>query len=808
VKKRLFIFQFIIVTAYVFGQSPVWQYLGPKTNHYQYKGLFQSVWADKTNLNLVLAGSHTGGLFLTENALSEIPQWRNITDNLPGMNYGVSGIVVQPGTNNQTIYISTYTGGGLLTSGFGIGLMVTYNGGNSWQRVGPDENYAGKKTGRFPLQSMACNTQNVNEMATWFQKDLYLTNNAWKSFRKVSLPFHADADKTEIADVEYAPFEPGKMYIATRTNNQDRSQLFLSEDYGNTWKDITPKDVIYQRIEVATINNPEFKGKYYIAYGNTDVHIKYFNGKTFSEILNSYFVKHLAAKTYWYLNFDVNEVDTSVMYISMTETSRSVDGGKTFKKIGTYNGPNTHADVRATFLAVSTPEGKNDKIFLANDGGISLSHDFNATDNVFFRNLNGNGLYANQFWGIEVLQSEKLFVSGGTQDNGAFFIKDNFESNNVHSCGDAYSGLPLNDSLAISLCFPPLTLLHNTNKNSNVRITINDPYCDARRPLFSKDSFVYIAYHDIWRAKIKDIERNKLEFENISQIPTFTVEGNNIPNKACKSFAISPFNSALLVYQSPNWERTQNNGKLYYCDNLFAKKKSFQDITSINNTSRAEINRWYQMESITADATNKHTFYYIAKDEFDATNCEIIKFTYLPDSNKAIVKEIKYNLSKNGYNKLLIDPLTNVLYLAANDGLYTLNITAGDTVWKNHHFFPRVQVSDLAFNFLTNTLYVATYGRGIYFAGIPNYGTIHKRFKRSNSLNTINKVDGIWELAARRQLKVSGKVIICSSGKIVLGRNSKLIIDKGTQWVNEFNQPINPEQFIEKRKKAHVVFTP
>ncbi len=786
------------------GQKNEWEYVGPKSNHYQYRGLFQSVWSDRSNLNTVMAGSHSGGLFVTKNALSQNPVWENITENLPYMNFGVSGIAVKPNTENQTIYISTYTGNGLLTHGFGAGIFYTVNGGKTWKRIGPGHQDAGKKENQFPLQNLKHNPENFAEMAAWYGKDLFLTRNEWNTFRKASLPFHTDIEKPEICDVEYAPFEPGKMYATTKVYGKNKAQLFVSYDYGNSWTDITPKDVVYERIEIAPILNPVYKGRYYIAYGNTDVYLKYFNGKEFSPILNSYFINHLGAKTYWCFSVDVNSVDTSIIYVSMTETSRSTDGGKSFIKIGTYNGPNTHADIRASFLAISTPGGKEDKLLLANDGGISLSQNFEPGKGTFFRSLNGKGLYANEFWGIDLLQNEKLFISGGTQDNGAFFIKENIESNNIHACGDAYMGLPVNDSLAVSVCFPPLLMLHNIYQNSNTQIRIPDEHCDARRPLFRKDSFVYVAYHDIWQAKVSELQKGNLQFKNISQIPFLELANNHVPNKAIKSFALSPFNSVLLVYLNPNWEN-ENKGKLYFCENILASKPHYVDITSSNNTAKAEINRWYQMESITSDNKNKYTFYYLAKDVFDATNCIVLKLIYLPDSQRVFLKDITYNLPKTGYNRIKTDPLTNVLYLAANEGVFSLNIHAGDTVWKNHNFFPHVQTSDIAFNLLTNTLFVATFGRGIWKNKIPDTENTHTIISNKNSSVEVLKADGSVLIKRNCKIRVEEKLIICGKSKIQLGKKSKLILSKKCKIVDSDNNPLYSGDFLIKGKKSEII---
>ncbi len=800
--KQIFIPLLVILMQFkTFAQSNLWQYVGPKSNHYQYKGLFESVWADKENLNFVLAGSYCGGLFATNNALDEQPIWQNITDNLPYMNFGVSGIVVKPKTNKKTVYISTYTGGGLLTHGFGNGILYTNNGGLTWNEIGPK----GKNNFEFPLAGLVSNEDNFSEMAAWYKKDFYVTQDAWKTYKKIELPFHKKADKVEICDVEFAPFENGKIYVATKTYLENKSQLFVSTDFGKSWADITPADVIYDRIEVATIYNPNYKGKYYIAYGNTDVYVRYFNGNNFSPILNGFFVNHIGAKTFWCFEMKVNNVDTSVIYLALTETSRSTDGGKTFKKIGIYNGPNTHADNRGMFLATSTPNGKEDKLYLANDGGISVSNDFESKKNVVFRSINGPGLDANQFWGIDVLQSENLFIAGGTQDNGGFFIKENSESNNIFACGDGYYGLTLNDTLAMVLGNPPSVLLHNTKTKKDQHIYINDKHCEARRPLIKKDSFVYIAYHDIWRANIKDLEKYKFNFIKVSDIPFKKTQQGSIQNREIKALAINKLNSALVAYTNPNWDAEKNEGKLYYCNNLLKEKNEFIDITMLNANAKYDLCRWWQVEWITADSYDKNKFYFIYKDPFSSSNSDVFQFTYYPDSNKANLKLITYNLNRVGFNKVKIDPQTNALYVASNDGVYYLNINNKDTVWKSLNFFPKVLVSDIVFNAYTNTIYASTFARGIWKSQIPNLNSAHLKFNKNTLISEPLKIDGSLKIKSRKKVTVINKLIICGDSKIQLGRKAVFILSKNTTVVNEKNIPINIHHYISKHKTAKVI---
>lgn len=799
---RAFLLIGLFMNLQLFSQvnTAGWKYVGPRSNSYQFKGLFLSVWADETDPNVVLAGSSGGGLFVTKNASSELPSWTNITDELPLMNFGVNGIVVKKNTNHQQIYIATNTGGGLVCKNFGNGILYTANGGRSWEQVGPK----GSINFNFPLNGLSVSSDNENEMATYYGKDLYLTQDSWKTFIKVNLPFHKELENTEISDVEFSPNEPGVVFVCTKTYLKNKAQLFLSRDHGNNWKDITPTDVQAERLTIATLKDIKFKGRFYLAYGTNDIWFKYFDGTNFSKPLNTQPVQHLGASAYWCFDLKVNQVDTNIIYFSMTETSLSTNAGASFTKIGFYNGANTHADVRDMCLAKSTPGGKGDRLYLANDGGISVNNNLFGPNSVLFRNLNGEGLYANQFWGIDVLQSDTFFVAGGTQDNGGFFIKKAKEGNNLFGCGDGYYGLTLNDTLALMLGNPPMFMLHNINDGISRYINIPDKNYEARRPMVLKDSFVYIGYHDVWRAKVKDLVRYKFNFENISLIPNKLNNNGSVQNREIKALCINNHNKGLVAYTNPSWH-DKNEGKLYYCPDILKKDAAFVDITEITRNKDIEICRWSQVESIVADEQEDNTFYMIYKDVYDQRNSHVYKLIYYPDSHIVSINLMDHNLDKLGFNKLKMDEQTHALYLAANSGVYRLKLN-GDTVWKSLDFFPKVLVSDISINDHTNTIYVSTFGRGIWAKQVPVFLDNEKRIERSSVAKKPFKVDGSLVIGSYRKLELKEKMIITKGSKIYLKRKAKLIVDP-KKIVDEHNDRVQINDVIIKHKTAKVIYT-
>ena len=92
--------------------------------------------ADQPNPKILYACTPSGGLFRTLDATVEMPVWENVTDSTRLPVLGVRDVEFVPG-DDQTIFI----GAGLrypleLRRLYGIGVLKTEDGGNTWQQTG------------------------------------------------------------------------------------------------------------------------------------------------------------------------------------------------------------------------------------------------------------------------------------------------------------------------------------------------------------------------------------------------------------------------------------------------------------------------------------------------------------------------------------------------------------------------------------------------------------------------------------------------------------------------------------------------
>lgn len=775
--------------------DPVWQYVGPKEMKEQVKGFVRSVWVDEQNPDFMLAGSCSGGLFLTTNALAEKPFWKNISDSYSGMVMGVSGIVVKPNTQNKSIYISTIHNSGI-AKGYGHGILKTTNGGSSWQQIGPKG-----ETNFFMLQGLVSNRENSSEMIAYSDKELFITKDDWNTYEKIELPI--DKNKEEAyCDVDFAPFEPGKFYVSTKTNNYYEPKLFICELYGRVHKNITPVDVKAERIEVAVVNDKKYTGRFYIALGTTNVFVKYFNGKSFTT-LNDAPVIHTFNSAGMNLELAVNSVDTNIIYLCMTETSRSKDGGKTFEKIAVYNAHNTHADNRAIQLVKSSPGGTKDFFVMANDGGITLGDKFEP---VQWKNLNGSGLNIHQFWGIDVAQSDSLFLAGGAQDNGGFLIGQNNVVNTMYSCGDGYTGLVLDNQSAIIQCNAPSMFYHNINTNQNVYLGISDSYYEGRRPMQLRDSIVYFGYHDIWRINRNNLNKGNFQFEKFTSIPLIKSEDGGTRNTSIKSMSLGNLNSGIICYSNPNWSLKENTGKVFFCSDLKAIIPEWKDITSLIVYNTVEINRWYEINASEMSFSNPDKFLLVSRDPFNQANNMVLELTY--NSDKIMARKLNANLPVIGVNKIKTDKFSGITYLACDDGVYYSNLNTDSVTWNklNGMTLPQAPVSDITFNYFSNTLVAATYGRGVWQTQLVTGKELEKIISKNTVENEATKINGRLIVNAKKNYTINSKLIIQKGSVIELRRGSSLIIKDKNLVRDENNRIIDLTPYIKRNKTAKVIY--
>ncbi|MFN6040205.1 MAG: hypothetical protein ACK452_17165, partial [Bacteroidota bacterium] len=453
--------------------------LGPDFLPTQNIGFVNACWADENDRKIVYAGSLYGGLFKGIKSTSENSYtWKNITDNYESPGTGIAAIEVVPNTEGKVIYIGTQMGGNGRIYNYGQGILKTIDGGEHWKKVGPKISVTDNKI----VDYLKMNPEFPEVMYARIGNDDYYTEDGWKTWSAIHPPIKNKDQYLHIADIEWKPGTKNFFYLSTRSENNEKAEFFCSSDGGRSWKDMK-HGLVASNIQMDVIRKKGMEELIFIAYAEQGAFLQFYDGKIWSQNKNA--VGIFNGNGYWNMEFEVNEEDTSIIYLSMTQLAKSTNGGKSFQIISDYFGVNTHADIRDLKILQSSIGGKNDLVMIANDGGVSISLP-GAENTKTWQNINGKGLSIAQFWGISTCESRPGLIIGGGQDNGIYTYNNGNWSNQTSGIGDGYDAAisEINPDFAIAQGNSP-SIAQTLNQGKNWRLIAYPPGpCNNfRRPM-------------------------------------------------------------------------------------------------------------------------------------------------------------------------------------------------------------------------------------------------------------------------------------------------------------------------------------
>lgn len=257
-------------------------------------------------------------------------------------------------------------------------------------------------------------------------------------------------------DIDFHPNDPDIIYLLKSNATEVRSELFRSDDGGNSW---TLKDNgYYEAQDLANASesgakiglSPAAPDYVYVCligaskaddngwigvYKSTDKGESWSNpagqdGGPYGEI-NGTEPWNVAAYSSGYhqgfFNFDleVSDVDPNKLWIATIRLTESSDGGATFTSIGAANSnrlSNIHADVQDL-------EVNGSDIWVASDGGINYS-----TDELYSHESRKRGIQASHFWGFNTGWNQDTYT-GGRYHDGTIGWFENYPDGTVFNIG-------------------------------------------------------------------------------------------------------------------------------------------------------------------------------------------------------------------------------------------------------------------------------------------------------------------------------------------------------------------------------------
>ncbi len=407
---------------------PRWENIGPASMRNSYmgsqpvnvSGRISAIAVHPTNPNIIYIGAAFGGVWKTTDKGNT---WTPLTDDQPTL--AVGAIAIAP-SNPDVIYVGTGEPKQGLDNYYGMGILKSTDGGNTWQLLGKDV-FNG-----LGIIAIVVHPQNPDILYVASS----LTGKAGPAAPPRGIFKSTDGGRTwqgligcrdcwGVSDLVMDPTQPKTLYAAFWNIG-----IFKSTDGGDTWTRLTQglptryigmirlgisrsnPQVLYAGFEY---NNPERRAVGGLVFKSTD------GGASWTWLDKA---PNYCRSQCWYDNVvavhprqpNTVYLGGSANYIWQPEVRirevvvRSTDGGQTWEDLTPNDAPNRtlHPDVHAI---VFDPQDPN-TVWVGTDGGVWVSTDGGRT----WQDKNRN-LATLQFTGIAVHPNKPNVVFGGMQDN-------------------------------------------------------------------------------------------------------------------------------------------------------------------------------------------------------------------------------------------------------------------------------------------------------------------------------------------------------------------------------------------------------
>lgn len=332
------------------------------------------------------------------------------------------GAVAINQSNPSIIWVGTGEGNVRNSVSIGNGIYKSMDGGKTWQNMGLKDS---EHINRIAIDPTDPNTIYVAAMGhLWSdggERGVYKTTDGGKSWTKVLAGMNANTGAT---DVIIDPNNPNKLYAAMWQfrrypdyfkSGGEGSGLYVSNDSGATWRQLTEKDGLPSGDlgrAVFAMSRNNSNTVYALVEAEKSTMIRTDDGGNSWRKVNS--DPGLAVRPFYYMELEADPNDPETVYNVESKLQRSYNGGANFSNISSIDcctAPNKlHIDLHS--LWINPADSKH--MIISNDGGLGISHDAGSTWRFV-----GN-LPLAQYYHINVDNDLPYHVYGGLQDNGSF----------------------------------------------------------------------------------------------------------------------------------------------------------------------------------------------------------------------------------------------------------------------------------------------------------------------------------------------------------------------------------------------------
>jgi len=393
------------------SSSSNWTNLGPQTSIPTNGGAgrVNCIVFDPTNSNTIYIGAPAGGLWKSNDGGTT---WSSNTDELPN-SIGVSALAIDP-TNTNVMYLGT--GDRDAGDTYGVGILKTTDGGNTWNPTGlsftTDQFYR--------ISKIVLHPANSNTVIAAVRTPSATVNGIYKSLDGGTTWTGKVAGK--FYDLLVDPSNSSIWYAA---GYNESVGVWKSADAGETWTKLAgglPTSGTFRAaitLSGSTIyalfcNNTDYG--YVGTYKSTN------GGSTWTKtdkgslnLLGWNTNGRDAGGQGWYdLSIAASPTDPNTVYIGGVNIWKSGNGGGNWSNVSYWAASPTAANyVHADQHMLVFLPGSGTTVFSGNDGGF-----FKTTDGAASWTDKSNGLGIHQYYKISGSVTNANIVYGGAQDNG------------------------------------------------------------------------------------------------------------------------------------------------------------------------------------------------------------------------------------------------------------------------------------------------------------------------------------------------------------------------------------------------------
>ncbi|MFZ6663060.1 VPS10 domain-containing protein [Peijinzhouia sedimentorum] len=346
-------------------------------------------------------------------------------------------------SNTDIIYIGTGEGDPRNSVQYGNGVYRSDDGGKTWDHRGLPKTERIKRILVHPTNpDWACVCALGREWGPNPERGVFKTTDGGKNWKKV---LHIDEDHG-CSDVAMEPGNPDVLYAGMWyfrrkpwlfTDGGHQTAAYKSTDGGETWKKIMNglPDQPMARIGFSVSKSSPNIVYMITEFKDAGILFKSENRGEEWTMVNP--DPNLNFRPFYYSDVRVDPNNPDVLYTLSGRLSKSVDGGKTFERIG----GSVHGDHQALWI---DPTNSN-RIISGSDGGYQLSFDGGETFDII------NNVVLSQYYQIFLDDKEPYNIYGGLQDNGTWYGPSNSLDNagimkrhwRKLAGGDGYYAVPI-----------------------------------------------------------------------------------------------------------------------------------------------------------------------------------------------------------------------------------------------------------------------------------------------------------------------------------------------------------------------------